>query len=90
MTYKESYEKCQTLEELKRRVATDLCIAEFICSRDRIQVIKDAALSVCEERGWHDEDENNINYNIEALAKAGVAINRDCLWRSISQAMEDK
>lgn len=44
-TYKESYMKCKTLEELEKEVNSDIAIAYVVGSLDRIDIIKRA----CEE-----------------------------------------
>ena len=51
MTYKESYMKCNTLEELKKEVESDIAIA-IIVNPDRIKVINDTVNEVCKEKGW--------------------------------------
>ena len=57
MTYKESYEKCETLEELKRELESDIATA-YIINPDRLEVIKKAAEEVANRKfkdsvlGW--------------------------------------
>ena len=47
MTYKESYMKCNTLEELMEEVEHDIFVAQnVICNSDRIKVIKESAEEV--------------------------------------------
>jgi len=45
MTYKEAYMSCETLEELRDMVSSDISVAMMI-NTDRIGVIKDAAEEV--------------------------------------------
>lgn len=45
MTYKESYMKCNTLEELRREVESDIKIA-YIINPDRLPIIKEVAEEV--------------------------------------------
>lgn len=45
MTYKESYMKCNTLEELEKEVKSDVAIAIMI-NPDRLEVIKRSAEEV--------------------------------------------
>ena len=52
MTYKDSYEKCKTVEELKNEVIKDVEVALFIGSLDRVKVIEIAANEVMQSRGW--------------------------------------
>lgn len=53
MTYKDSYEKCKTVEELKKEVIKDVEVALFIIgSLDRVKVIEIAASEVMQSRGW--------------------------------------
>ena len=49
MTYKESYEKCETLEELKREVESDIATA-YIINPDRLEVIKKTAEEVANRK----------------------------------------
>lgn len=51
MTYKESYMKCNTPEELKKEVQSDMAIAIMI-NTDRIEIINEAVEEVCKEKGW--------------------------------------
>ena len=46
MTYKESYEKCNTLEELRQEVVSDMATAITLGSLDRLNVIKERAEEV--------------------------------------------
>lgn len=47
MTYKESYMKFNTLEELMEEVEHDIFVAQnVICNSDRIKVIKESAEEV--------------------------------------------
>ena len=52
MTYKDSYEKCKTVEDLKKEVIKDVEVALFIGSLDRVKVIEIAASEVMQSRGW--------------------------------------
>ena len=58
MTYKESYEKCENLEELKTEVNSDIIIAGIIGNIDRLKVIKLAAEEVANENF----NTNNIQF----------------------------
>ena len=49
MTYKESYEKCETLEELKRELESDIVTA-YIINPDRLEVIKKKAEEVANRK----------------------------------------
>lgn len=51
MTYKESYMKCNTLEELKKEVQSDMATAIMI-NTDRIKVINEAVEEVYKVKGW--------------------------------------
>lgn len=46
MTYKESYEKCNTVEELRQEVVSDMATAITIGNLDRLNVIKETAEEV--------------------------------------------
>lgn len=46
MTYKESYEKCKTLQELEDEVQRDIIMAGIIGNPDRIKIIKQEAEEV--------------------------------------------
>ena len=50
MTYEESYRKCETLEELRNEVVSDISIAITIGNTDRIAIIKESAEKVANER----------------------------------------
>ena len=52
MTYKESYMKCNTLEELTEEVKKDIHIAKILLGNnpDRIKVIKESAEEVANEK----------------------------------------
>lgn len=47
MTYKESYMKCDNLEELQKEIQADRATAMTIGNTDRIDVIKKTAEEVC-------------------------------------------
>jgi LPS O-antigen subunit length determinant protein (WzzB/FepE family) len=49
MAYKESYMKCETLEELQKEVAIDIKVATVI-NKDRIKMIEEAAKEVTESK----------------------------------------
>lgn len=49
MTYKESYEKCKTLDELKREVESDIATA-YMINPDRLEVIKKTAEEVANRK----------------------------------------
>ena len=46
MTYKESYEKCKTLQELEKEVQNDISVAITIGNLDRVKIIKQTAEEV--------------------------------------------
>lgn len=46
MTYKESYEKCKTLQELEDEVQRDIIMAGIIGNPDRVKIIKQTAEEV--------------------------------------------
>ena len=49
MTYKESYEKCKTLEELRTEVASDIATS-YMINPDRLEVIKKTAEEVANRK----------------------------------------
>lgn len=61
MTYKESYQKCKTLDELKNEVKRDMIYVAMtltpIGSDMRKKIIEEAVTEVCEEKGWTWVDE---------------------------------
>ena len=50
MTYKESYEKCKALEELREEVMNDIATARMIGNPDRLNAIKKIAEEVANEK----------------------------------------
>ena len=53
MTYRESYEKCLTEQELQQEVEKDIHIAIFLGNNsDRLEQIRNAAKEVADERNW--------------------------------------
>ena len=53
MTYKESYEKCLTEQELQQEVEKDIYIAILLGNNpDRLEQIRKAAQEVADERNW--------------------------------------
>ena len=50
MTYKESYEKCKTLQELEDEVQRDIIMAGIIGNPDRVKTIKEAAEEVANRK----------------------------------------
>lgn len=50
MTYKESYEKCTTLQELEKEVQSDISVAITIGNLDRIKIIKQTAEEVANRK----------------------------------------
>ena len=53
MTYKESYEKCLTEQELQQEVEKDIHTAIFLGNNpDRLEQIRKAAQEVANERNW--------------------------------------
>ena len=57
MTYKESYQKCKTLDDLKDEVKRDMIYVALIGDDMRKKVIEEAVTEVCEENGWTWVDE---------------------------------
>lgn len=51
MTYKESYMKCDSLDELKKVVESDVIMA-IVSNPDRITEIEKTMNEVIEEKGW--------------------------------------
>ena len=49
MTYEESYMQCESIEELEKKVITDIKIAQWFNS-DRLPIIKKAAEKVANEK----------------------------------------
>ena len=54
MTYKESYEKCLTEQELQQEVEKDIHVVMFYLGSnpDRLEQIRQAAQEVADERNW--------------------------------------
>ena len=53
MTYKESYEKCLTEQELQQEVEKDIRVAMFLGNNpDRLEQIRKAAQEVADEYNW--------------------------------------
>lgn len=53
MTYLESYQKCQTEEELKKEVEHDYYVALLLGNNpDRMEKIRQAAQQVADDHGW--------------------------------------
>jgi hypothetical protein len=50
MTYKECYEKCKTLQELKKEVQNDISVAIIIGNLDRVKIIKQTAEEVANRK----------------------------------------
>lgn len=50
MTYKESYEKCKTLQELEDEVQRDIIMAGIIGNPDRVKIIKQTAEEVANRK----------------------------------------
>lgn len=50
MTYKESYEKCKTLQELEKEVQNDISVAITIGNLDRVKIIKQTAEEVANRK----------------------------------------
>lgn len=50
MTYKESYEKCKTLQELEDEVQRDIIMAGIIGNPDRIKIIKQTTEEVANRK----------------------------------------
>lgn len=57
MTYKESFMKCKTLEELVNKIKDDVYAALFFSSQDRVKNIQEAANETIKEKGWDISDE---------------------------------
>ena len=53
MTYRESYEKCLTEQELQQEVEKDIHVAMFLGNNpDRLEQIRKTAQEVADERNW--------------------------------------
>lgn len=53
MTYKESYQQCNTLDDLKKEVGKDMRVAIMMGDLElRKPVIEKAVTEVSEEKGW--------------------------------------
>lgn len=61
MTYKESYMKCETLEDLIKEVKSDIATA-YIINPDKIQVIKKASEEVANLK-FKDKDIEKLNWD---------------------------
>ena len=61
MTYKESYMKCETLEDLIKEVKSDIATA-YIINPDKIQVIKKASQEVANLK-FKDKDIEKFNWD---------------------------
>ena len=55
MTYKESYEKCKTLQELEDEVQRDIIMAGII-NPDRVKIIKQTAEEVANRKFKGDDN----------------------------------
>ena len=51
MAYKESYMQCDTLDELKKVVESDV-IRAMLTNSDRVTAIEKAMSEVIKEKGW--------------------------------------
>ncbi len=60
MTYKESFQKCKTVEELIDEIKSCAYVALCLGSEGRIKHIEEAANEVIEEKGW---DISNEKYD---------------------------
>lgn len=56
MTYKESYEKCKTLQELEDEVQRDIIMAGIIGNPDRVKIIKQTAEEVANRKFKGDDN----------------------------------
>lgn len=50
MTYRESYERCKTLQELEDEVQRDIIMAGIIGNPDRVKIIKQTAEEVANSK----------------------------------------